>query len=66
MSIRGEENPRYCTCTKTTPVQFRTSRYRCPAHKYLRSGESIYMSPGRLVFGGEREPLRRGSTLWAC
>lgn len=50
MSIKGEGNPRYCKCTKTTPVQLRTPRYRCPAHKYLRFGESIYMTPGKIVF----------------
>lgn len=50
MSIRREGNPRYCNCTNVTPVSIRVRRYRCEAHKYLRSGEAVYMTPGRLVF----------------
>lgn len=48
MNTRNE--PKYCNCTTTTPVSIRVKRYRCEAHKYLRSGEAVYMSPGRLVF----------------
>lgn len=60
MTIRREGSPRYCNCTKTTPVSIRVKRYRCEAHKYLRSGEAVYMTPGRLVFV---TPKRRDRNL---
>ena len=60
MSIRREGNPRYCNCTTTTPVSIRVKRYRCEAHKYLRSGEAVYMTPGRLIFV---PPKRRGKDI---
>ncbi len=46
----GRGNPRYCNCTEITPLSVRVRRYRCEAHKYLRSGEAVYMTPGRLIF----------------